>query len=131
MPILVGRYSSTGFEPQFQTHLKEQVDYLLSFNEESCGYQGHALDMIKLGVNSQLKTLNHAFTFVGIHVFFLPIEPEQQKVFLNHLEDIPDYHEKWFDENTLCCSLDSPFSATEISLETMYKSGRTGAYIPF
>lgn len=127
----VCRYSDTGFTPVFQQFMKDQVSYLLSFEREDCGLSDHILEMVDLGVRSRLEGFNSEFSFVGIHVFFLPHRDEDVKLFLNHLDDIPPYHEMELDDETQAHRLNDPFSAPLTSLIDLKRTGQVGAYIPF
>jgi hypothetical protein len=127
----IGRYSHTGFTPVFQSEMKSQVDYLLSFNRHTCGLSGHILENVDQGVRSRLKDFNPNFSFFGIHVFFVPIKVEDVELFLNHLAETPPYHEEDWDDDCLANTLSDPFSSPLMSLKYLKQKGHVGAYIPF
>jgi hypothetical protein len=127
--MLVGRFSDYGFTPLFQNHLKQQVDWMKSFDEREVGLSGHALEMVKLGVTSRLADLNPDFTFWGIHIFFLPLREEDMRFFMNHAKSIPGYHEQFIDDSTLGHVLDDPFNKPLITLRELFDKGYVGAYV--
>lgn len=125
------RYSYTGFTPVYQQFMKDQVDYLLSFEEDNCGLVDHIRDMVSLGVRSRLVGFNPQFSFRGIHVFFLPVRDKDVRLLLNHLDDVPPYHEMELDDCTPAHHICDPFSSPLTSLIDLKENGHIGAYIPF
>lgn len=71
------------------------------------------------------------FSYKGVHVFFLPLADRIVNVELSHLRGHrPPYHEKEFDDNTVCYMLGGVQKRHRSTLSELLNLGHQGAYIP-
>ena len=87
------RFSDTGFEPQFQTRMAKQIDYILTFEPSSLDdldATDYAKHLIIKTVADDKENLNSDFELYGIHVFFENVAGDNDIGFyLNHLKRRP------------------------------------------
>jgi len=99
----VCRYSCTGFEPQFQSHLENSVSYLMQ--QDFSQVPPHLVPYLKESIkeiNPNWKNhLDGFWVFVGSKE---DQDPEHVRHQLNHLKDKEGFkwHEAYLADDTLC-----------------------------
>lgn len=129
--MLVGRFSDTGFDPVFQSWMKDIVDAVYDWNEEECKRRFPKRWKLMKIIHTNGLMVDSRFSYNGVHVFFLPLKDQIISFELSHLRGHrPSYHEKEFDDNTVCYMLGGMEERHRSTLSDLLKLSHRGAYIP-
>ena len=132
--IKIVRYSNSGFEPCYQSQMKETYNYYMNFSESVLpdGLTEYSKNLI-IGTAIKIKgDLDHDFSFQGIHVFIGEPREDIRDFQLNHIKGAkPIRNETYIDVSIPCRSLCDPFTLSSIypSLKKAIEKGHYGVFI--
>lgn len=135
-PVTCYRWSATGFEPQIQTYLKKEYDYVLKEREELLSKTPkHLVEHVK----NNILDYDPDFNFKGVFAFIQKPERRDYLFYLNHLkpENRPDFdndlHIQSFDPNTVVY-VDNGFpnrKRNKMTLSEAFDKKHLTVFIPF
>lgn len=129
MTILISRFSTNGFEPHFQSHLKNKSSMSLHDILEKCPNE-YTKNIIK----DSFVEPDASFEFEGVFAFIGKANEENKQFYLNHIKNTEhlSYFESQIHKNAICYIDDGIVysSKNKMTIEEAFLKKYEAVFIP-